>query len=142
MSGLKNLGALRTFFKNEVPTIIEQSAKEAIVTTMLWGQKDAKQNLRKSYSKSPQAVKQRTGALARSISIDRSKLGTLQGRIYSNMEYAPHVEFGHRLVRGGKFADGGEQIGYVDGKYFMKQTSDKLGAELHKNVAKSLGRRL
>lgn len=37
-----------------------------------------------------------------------------QGYMGYTKDYAPHVEFGHRLVRGGK------QIGYVNGQRFLK----------------------
>ncbi|MGL5383055.1 MAG: HK97 gp10 family phage protein [Culicoidibacterales bacterium] len=136
MSGIRNLNAIRRALTSDVPKLIEQAAKEAIVDTMIWGQKEAKENLRKSYSTSPQAVRKRTGALARSISIDRSQLNQLKGRLYSNMEYAPHVEYGHILVRGGK------TVGYIEGKHFMEDTGKKLPNILNRNVAKSLGRRL
>lgn len=31
------------------------------------------------------------------------------------MEYAPHVEYGHRIVRGGT------QVGYVEGRHFLEE---------------------
>jgi len=34
------------------------------------------------------------------------------------VHYAPHVEYGHRLVRGGR------TIGYVPGQYFLKKNVD------------------
>lgn len=42
-----------------------------------------------------------------------SKDGSYTGSFYYTKDYAPHVEYGHRIVRKGK------QVGYVNGKKYL-----------------------
>ncbi|MGT2958886.1 hypothetical protein A9Q68_08605 [Streptococcus bovimastitidis] len=42
-----------------------------------------------------------------------SGIGVASGMFYYSKDYAPHVEYGHRIVRGGR------QVGYVTGQRFL-----------------------
>lgn len=113
----------------DLPHDIEQAAQEAISNTMLEGQRIIKKDLneRKIW---------KTGNLARSILVDRSQIRSLKGRIFATADYAPHVEFGHVVVRGGRV------VGHVQGRHFMKNAQEQIPDILTKHVLNSLGRRL
>ncbi len=53
-----------------------------------------------------------TGELRTSMAVNKNS-GSEYEVGYAK-EYAPHVEYGHRIVRNGT------QVGYVDGQYFLK----------------------
>lgn len=129
MSGIRNLNAIRRMLTGEIPKLIEQAAQEAISDTMLEGQRLIKKDLNERGIWI-------TGNLSRSILVDRSQLKSLKGRIYATADYAPHVEYGHVIVRGGRV------VGHAEGKRFMEKAREQLPNILHKNVARSLGRRL
>ena len=49
------------------------------------------------------------------------------------VEYAPHVEYGHRIVRAGK------TIGYVNGQYFLQDMANAHEKEFQEDVDKMIG---
>lgn len=80
--------------------------------------------------------KVRGGTLRRSWR--NNKLGTYERIISNNVEYAPHVENGHRIVRNGRV------VGYVEGRYMLKRSMEELesglNAELEIAMNNILGR--
>lgn len=55
----------------------------------------------------------KTGELRVSMAVNQNSKTEYQ--VGYAKEYAPHVEYGHRIVRQGK------QVGYVEGRYFLKK---------------------
>lgn len=80
--------------------------------------------------------KVRGGTLRRSWK--NNKLGTYERIISNNVEYGPHVENGHRIVRNGRV------VGYVEGRYMLKRSMEELesglDAELEIAMNNILGR--
>lgn len=61
----------------------------------------------------------KTGDLRRNSAMTpvRSSFGgTVTVSVHNNMQYAPHVEYGHRIIRDGKC------LGYVPGKHFWRNS--------------------
>lgn len=56
----------------------------------------------------------------------------LTGRIGYSKSYAPHVEYGHRLVRGGK------TYGYVPGQYYFKANINRQKGTIKDDMEKML----
>ena len=53
------------------------------------------------------------------LRVSRSvEFGELEGEFGYTKEYAPHVEYGHRVVIGG------EEVGYVEGQHFLQQNME------------------
>ena len=69
----------------------------------------------------------KTGELRRSLSADLDGL-----EVGYNKEYAPHVEYGHRVVRNGK------QVGYVPGQYYLKKNVDKQRPKYYRDLIDTL----
>lgn len=53
-------------------------------------------------------------------SIKTKTINENEVKIYSNKEYAPHMEYGHRTRNGG----------FVEGKYFLKNSIDEVKMDL------------
>lgn len=51
-----------------------------------------------------------------------------EGTVYYTMNYAPHVEYGHRTVNGG----------YVNGQYYLKAAVDEVTPEFQEKLKKAL----
>lgn len=59
------------------------------------------------------------GTLRRNASMQKAQTsfnGSVSVSVYNNTEYAPHVEYGHRIIRDGKC------LGYVPGKHFWRNS--------------------
>ncbi len=67
------------------------------------------------------------GELRQSVSKDKEEVGYTK-------DYAPHVEYGHRVVIHGK------QVGYVNGQYFLKKNVDIQRDIYKKDLIKGLGK--
>lgn len=65
------------------------------------------------------------GALANSI---RTEVSGGSGTVGYTVEYAPHVEFGHRTVGGG----------YVEGQHFLKKAMDETEPEIKKALKRAI----
>jgi hypothetical protein len=52
--------------------------------------------------------------------------------IFNNVEYAPFIEFGHRVVRGGR------TVGYVAGQFMLKNTIESLEAKFNREAQATL----
>ena len=88
----------------------------------------------------------RTGRLAESIGVKKTNLGKVGAiglvqvgpiRGGSKKGYHAHlIEYGHRLVRGGK------QIGFVRAKPFMEPSFNATKDIVESNIASTLGKRL
>lgn len=80
--------------------------------------------------------KVRGGTLRRSWKNNKS--GTYERIISNTVEYGPHVENGHRIVRNGSV------VGYVEGRYMLKRSVEEiasgLDAELEITMDNILGR--
>ena len=68
-------------------------------------------NLTQMFNRGKSLTPVESGELRQSLSKSKEEVGYTK-------DYAPHVEYGHRIVRGGK------QIGYVEGQYFLKKNLD------------------
>ena len=68
-------------------------------------------NLTQMFNRAKSLTPVKSGELRQSVSKDKEELGYTK-------DYAPHVEYGHRVVIHGK------QVGYVDGQYFLKKNVD------------------
>lgn len=51
-----------------------------------------------------------------------------EGSVYYTMEYAPHVEYGHRTVNGG----------YVAGQYYLKAAVDEITPQFQEEIKKAV----
>ena len=69
------------------------------------------------------------GELRLSMSVNKSR-----HEVGYTKHYAPHVEYGHRLVRNGK------QIGYVKGQYFLKTNVNIQKPIYHDDLKKELNK--
>lgn len=84
-----------------------------------------------------------TGNLRRSwqfLPVKRSRTNC-SGGIYNNCEYAPHVNYGHRIKNNGKYC------GYVEGQYFqeharelVKSSFDERKRQLISDIRREVGR--
>lgn len=72
----------------------------------------------------------RTGELRQSMAVNKNSKTEYQ--VGYAKEYAPHVEYGHRMVRGGK------QTGYIDGQYFLKAMCEDEEPKFREYVKKQL----
>lgn len=54
--------------------------------------------------------------------------------IYNNTEYAPFIENGHRIVRGGK------TVGYTPGVFMLKETIDEIDRQWDNTIGKSFNK--
>lgn len=81
-------------------------------------------------------VKQKTpvdkGILRRKWKASNTKYfgGVFLIDIYNNMDYASHVEYGHRIVRGGK------TVGYQTGEFMLRDTIREVDNNWHILVGK------
>ncbi len=78
-----------------------------------------------------------TGDLKRSWKVKKAKkrFGEFSVSVGNKVEYAAHVEYGHRIVRNGTV------VGSVRGQYIMNRAKDRAEAQMPK-VIKRVGRRL
>lgn len=68
--------------------------------------------------------------------------GSMKGlyiKVYNNTSYAPHVNYGHRLKRGGKV------VGFVKGRFFLERALKnfkakqlEIGTKIIKNIIKGM----
>ena len=68
----------------------------------------------------------KTGELRLSMAVNQNGKNSFE--VGYAKEYAPHVEYGHRVVVAGN------QVGYVEGQYFMKKMAEAEGPKFKKYV--------
>ncbi|MGL5962743.1 MAG: HK97 gp10 family phage protein [Cetobacterium sp.] len=82
-----------------------------------------------------------TGLLKSSWQVSRVVQGKkrLSIKVYNNVEYAPYVNYGHRIKRGGRM------VGYIKGQFFLEKSlieleknQEKLVSNIFNNITKGM----
>lgn len=84
-------------------------------------------NLTQMFNRAKSLTPVKSSQLKQSISKGKEEIGYTK-------DYAPHVEYGHRVVIHGK------QVGYVNGQYFLKKNVDIQRDIYKKDLIKGLGK--
>ena len=82
-------------------------------------------------AKTSHGYKDRTGNLSKGFKVRKSKF---KNGGYLALNTAPHahlIEFGHDLVKGGKKDKGGEVIGFIEGKPFMRPALERQRSKIY-----------
>ena len=74
-----------------------------------------------------------TGELRTSLGVNRNSATAYE--VGYAKEYAPHVEYGHRLVRNGS------QVGYVEGQYYLRAMVEDEAETFKEYIKKELTRK-
>lgn len=77
------------------------------------------------------------GTLRRSWKITKAKKkgGGVQASLYNNTEYAPYVNYGHRIVN-----RSGETVGWVKGRFFLEKAIYKIERSMLREFKKEIER--
>ena len=89
-------------------------------------------------------VTQRTGNYHKSIKRGRvwNRNGSVSVNVYSDDNKAHLIEKGHRIVVGGKLGEGGQEVGFIKGKYIFQEGSDDYFEEFEEEAEEFLDKLL